>query len=60
MARITEELNVINNHWLGEEIRFPIHDAIDKINIQLEEQNAGIDPEEETTEPEEEGDDLDA
>lgn len=49
MAYITEELNTIYNYWLGEEIRFPIHDAISKINDQLEMQNAGIDPAEEQT-----------
>lgn len=42
MAQITTELNTIANYWMGEEIRFPIHDAIEKINTQLEEQNEGI------------------
>jgi hypothetical protein len=55
MAKITRELNTIDNKWFGHEIRFPIHDAIEKINIQLEEQNAGIKPEEE-----EKGDDDNA
>lgn len=53
MAKITRELNTIDNNVLGSEIRFPIHDAIEKINIQLEEQNAGIEPEDQ----EEGGDD---
>lgn len=55
MAKITRELNTIDNNVLGGKIRFPIHDAIDKINTQLEEQNAGIKPDEE-----EEGDDDNA
>ena len=55
MAKITRELNTIDNNVLGGKIRFPIHDAIDKINTQLEEQNAGIKPEEE-----EKGDDDNA
>lgn len=55
MAQITRELNTIKNKWFGHEIRFPIHDAIEKINTQLEEQNAGIKPEEE-----EKGDDDNA
>lgn len=55
MARITRELNIIENKWFGHEIRFPIHDAIEKINTQLEEQNAGIGPEDQ-----EEGGDDDA
>ena len=42
MADILSELNTIENDWMGHEIRFPIHDAIEKINKQLDEQDAGI------------------
>ena len=60
MARITQELNTIYNYWLGEEIRFPIRDALYKINEQIELQNAGIDPTENETNAEEGGGDEDA
>lgn len=33
MAKITKELNTIDNNVLGGKIRFPIHDAIDKYTI---------------------------
>lgn len=39
MADIVEELNAIDKYWMGHEIRFPIHDAIEKINDQLDEQD---------------------
>lgn len=41
MAEITLELNTIFNDWMGYEIRMPIHDAIKKINDQINEQDAG-------------------
>lgn len=47
MANITTELNTIENRSKGEHIRFPIHDAIQKINQQIEDQNAGIKQEDE-------------
>ena len=54
MANITTELNTIENRSKGEHIRFPIHDAIQKINQQIEDQNAGIEQEDD------EGGDTDA
>lgn len=42
MADITTELNTIYNDWMGFEIRFPIHDAIEKINNELNDQDEGI------------------
>lgn len=42
MADIAAELNTIYNKWMGHEIRNPIHDAIEKINDQLNEQDEGI------------------
>lgn len=41
MADIVAELNTIHNDWMGYEIRYPIHDAIKKINDQINEQDAG-------------------
>lgn len=41
MADITYELNIIKNKRYGEDIRNEIHDAIDKINKQLDAQDAG-------------------
>ena len=41
MADITYELNIIMNKRYGVDIRNEIHDAIDKINKQLDAQDAG-------------------
>lgn len=41
MAEIANELNTIRNGRYGIDIRDAIHDAIDKINTQVDEQNAG-------------------
>ena len=49
MADIVTELNTIYNDWMGYEIRFPIHDAIKKINDQLNEQDDGQETAEEVS-----------
>ncbi len=41
MADIVSELNAIDNGQYGIDIRDAIHDAIDKINTQIDAQNAG-------------------
>lgn len=41
MAEIVNELNAIENGQYGIDIRDAIHDAIDKINAQIDAQNAG-------------------
>ena len=41
MADLTIELNTIQNGRYGIDIRDAIHDAIDKINTQVDEQDAG-------------------
>ena len=41
MADIVTELNTIYSNWMGVDIRFPIHDAIEKINNELNAQDEG-------------------
>lgn len=48
MADIVAELNTIYNNWMGVDIRFPIHDAIEKINNELNAQDEGNTQEVET------------
>lgn len=48
MADIVTELNTIYNEWMGIDIRFPIHDAIEKINDELNAQDEGTTQEGET------------
>lgn len=48
MADIVTELNAIYNNWMGVDIRFPIHDAIEKINDELNAQDEGNEQEVET------------
>lgn len=48
MADIVTELNTIYNEWMGIDIRFPIHDAIEKINDELNTQDEGMTQEGET------------
>ena len=48
MADIVTELNTLYNNWMGVDIRFPIHDAIEKINDELNAQDEGNTQEVET------------
>lgn len=53
MAQITRELNEIQNGRYGHQIRMQIYTCLDRINQQLEAQDAGEDPESEYDDREE-------
>ena len=42
MADITRDLNIINNNWMGHEIRMPIYRCLDALQEQMNNQDAGI------------------